>query len=280
MLNFDSRWRFESPGDILPAVLEDVLAQVISKVATQGHRQDVFETFKRRFAQVSGKTSSPSSSENWAESDLRQYMRDAAGNAALFVEALHDGLIDMSHTLAVIPPWPYVNKVLAPSGYEIDPPNLIIGTISVPIAVPANVPSLDAQANERIQRSLSDSETFLNTGSYRAAVQEILWLLETISTAFRDVEYPDGNITGKYFNKIIGNLRRLNSGRTLSRVVDWMENMYGYLSSPDGGGIRHGSVLSDSLEITEGEARLYCDLTRSYITYLLHEHARLGAASY
>ena len=127
------------------------------------------------------------------------------------------------------------------------------------------LPSLDTQANERIQRSLSESETFLITGSYRAAVQEILWLLETISTAFQGAEYPDGNITGKYFNKIIGDLRRFNRDRTLSRVVDWMENMHGYLSSPGGGGIRHGALLNENVEITEIEARLYCDLTRSYI---------------
>ncbi|MCY1549928.1 hypothetical protein D9M68_861340 [compost metagenome] len=54
-----------------------------------------------------------------------------------------------------------------------------------------------------------------------------------------------------------------------------MTNLYGYLSSPSGGGIRHGAMLNANLELNEGEARLYCDLTRSYIAYLLHEHARL-----
>lgn len=279
MLNFDSRWRFQSPGTIVNDVLDDILVKVIGKVATNARRQDVLETFKRRFAQAAGKASSTSSNESWAESDLRQYMRDAAENAALFVEALHDGLTDISHTGAVVPPWTYVNTVLAPSGYSINPPLLIMSTVPVPINVPINVPSLDAQANERIQRSLSGSEAFLSTGSYRAAVQEILWLLETISTAFHGAEYPEGNIAGKYFNRIIGDLRRVNRGRTLSRVVDWMENMHGYLSSPGGGGIRHGAVLNENVEITESEARLYCDLTRSYISFLLHEHSRLRGAA-
>jgi hypothetical protein len=276
MLNFDSQWRFQSPGTIGPDVREDILVKVIGRVATSVHRQVVLETFKRRFAQAAGKTSSKSSNEGWAESDLRQYMMDAGENAPLFVEALHDGLIDMSHLDAVVPPWTYVNAALASSGYVIDPPNLIMSSAPVPIAVPANVPSLDAQANELIQRSLSYSETFLNTGSYRAAVQEILWLLETISTAFQGAEYPEGDITGKYFNRIISDLRRFNRDRTLSRVVDWMENLHGYLSSPGGGGIRHGALLIENVEITESEARLYCDLTRSYISFLLHEHSRLG----
>lgn len=279
MLNFDGQWRFQSPGTIASDVQEDILAKVVGRIATIARRQDVLETFKRRFAQAAGKTSSNSSNESWAESDLRQYMRDAAENAALFVEALHDGLIDMGQFHAVIPPWHYVNTALAPSGYMIDPPNLIMSNVPVPISVPANVPSLDTQANELIQRSLSDSETFLNTGSYRAGVQEILWLLETISTAFQGAEYPEGNITGKYFNKIIGDLRRFNRDRTLSKVVDWMERLHGYLSSPGGGGIRHGALLNENVEITESEARLYCDLTRSYISFLLHEYSRLGSVA-
>lgn len=279
MLNFDGRWRFQSPGSISSDVQEEILSKIIVRVATSGRRQDVLETFKRRFAQAAGKTSSNSSNDSWAETDLRQYMKDAAENAPLFVEALHDGLIDLTHSHAVIPPWNYVNAALGSSGYLIDPPNLIMSSLPVPICVPANVPSLDTQANQRIQRSLSESETFLIAGSYRAAVQEILWLLETISTAFQGAEYPDGNITGKYFNKIISDLRRFNRDRTLSRVVDWMESMYGYLSSPSGGGIRHGALLNENLEITESEARLYCDLTRSYISFLLHEHSRLGSAT-
>jgi hypothetical protein len=83
-------------------------------------------------------------------------------------------------------------------------------------------------------------------------------------------------VTGKYFNRIIGDLKRFNRGRVLSEVISWMEKVHGYLSSPSGGGVRHGAVLSDSYELTEGEARLFCDLTRSYLSYLLHEHQRLG----
>jgi hypothetical protein len=102
-------------------------------------------------------------------------------------------------------------------------------------------------------------------------------LLETVSTAFEGSEHEDGTVTGKYFNRIIGDLKRFNRGRVLSEVISWMEKVHGYLSSPSGGGVRHGAVLSDSYELTEGEARLFCDLTRSYLTYLLHvTHQRLG----
>ena len=174
-----------------------------------------------------------------------------------------------------LPPWRYVNNVLAPSGYAIDPPRLLVGAIASPIPVPQNVPSLDVQANELIQCSLAQSEDLLNSGRFRQAVQEILWLLETISTAFEGSTHGEGTVQGKYFNRIIGDLKKFNRGRMLGQVASWMETLHGYLSAPGGGGVRHGTVLNDAYELSEGEARLVCDLTRSYISYLLHEHQRL-----
>jgi hypothetical protein len=205
-------------------------------------------------------------------------MGHAAGNAALFVEALHDGMCDIErlHPQVGLPPWQYVNRVLAPSGYAIEPPNLIVGVVSTAVVVPENVPSLDAQANELIQRSLFQSEDLLSNGRYHQAVQEILWLLETISTAFEGSTHGESTVQGKYFNHVIGELKNFNRGRMLAQAATWMQNLHGYLSSPSGGGVRHGTVLNDAYDLSEGEALLVCDLTRSYISYLLNEHQRLG----
>lgn len=280
MLQFDPSWRFDFPSIVEPGVVNEIIQHVIKRVAADCSRKHILEIFKRRFAQSVGATTGVSSSESWAESDLEHFMLQSAGqNTALFAEALYDGLMDVESmgVNAAIPPWHYVNRYLFPCGVAISPPNLVTATDFKPIPVPQNVPSLDVKANELIQRSLSDSEHLLTTGKNRAAVQEILWLLETISTAFRGADFPDGNVTGKYFSKIIGDLRRLHRGQTLDRVNIWLENIYGYLSAPDGGGIRHGSSLSAHEELTAGEARLYCDLSRSYITFLLHEHTRLQA---
>jgi hypothetical protein len=113
-------------------------------------------------------------------------------------------------------------------------------------------------------------------GSNRLGVQEFVWLLETISTVFQGLETDYGAIRGKYFNKIVGDLRRLERGRTLEQVRTWASTLHGYLSSPSGGGIRHGATLADATsEIEPNEARLYCNLIRSYILYLLAEHRRL-----
>ena len=42
-----------------------------------------------------------------------------------------------------LPPWHYVNRVLAPSGYAIESPDLIVGFMGSVVAVPENTPSLD-----------------------------------------------------------------------------------------------------------------------------------------
>lgn len=52
-----------------------------------------------------------------------------------------------------------------------------------------------------------------------------------------------------------------------------MTKMHGYLSSPGGGGVRHGTQLAADVSPTLREAHLYCNLTRSHINYLLAELA-------
>jgi hypothetical protein len=63
--------------------------------------------------------------------------------------------------------------------------------------VPQQTPSLDARARPIIEESLAASERLLNEGHGRRAVQEILWLLETITTAFRDTGPEDATVQGQ-----------------------------------------------------------------------------------
>lgn len=278
MLRFDGALRYQSPGEMPREIVWAVSNEIVTRIASQANAQTIYEAFKSRFAPAAGRQYNRSSNASWASSDLEDYMSDAASNAALFVDALHSALEDIKqqHPNVHLPAWSYVNTILAPIGYVIDPPNLIIGAVQMPIPVSQNIPSLGEQANARIQQSLDESDRLLSEGKNRLAVQEILWLLETISTAFQGSQHDDGTVTGKYFNKIVGDLRRLNKGRVLGEVTGWMEKLHGYLSSPSGGGVRHGAVLTDTYEMSDGEAALFCNLTRSYINYLLHEHKRLG----
>lgn len=144
------------------------------------------------------------------------------------------------------------------------------------IAVPPRPPSLDEQAQAMIQKSLQGSEQLLSEGRNRAAVQEILWLLETVSTAFQGLNTCDATVHGKYFNKIVSDLQKHNRGTTLDQVLDWTKTLHGYLSSPTGGGIRHGTDLGAGIATQPDDARLFFNLIRSYITFLLSEHERIS----
>lgn len=52
--------------------------------------------------------------------------------------------------------------------------------------------------------------------------------------------------------------------------------MHGYLSSPKGGGVRHGIDLNEGVQLDLHEARLFCNLTRSYISFLLAEYKAIS----
>jgi hypothetical protein len=197
-------------------------------------------------------------------------MDHAAKNAPLFIEAFYDAYEALHPSGIGLPDLNRVNRVLLENdaGYEISPPDLVPRNPNLQITLPKHTPSLDEQAQELIQRSLDDSEKFLLGGHGRAAVQEVLWLLEGLNI-------ETGTIQGKYFNKIAADLQKHNRGKTLDQVLGWITALHGYLSSPTGGGVRHGADLKAGIAIEPGEARLFCNLIRSYIDFLLTEHERL-----
>jgi hypothetical protein len=278
MLKFNGAWRFDSPGRIADGVSAE-FSKLIGKVASQGSRQSILEHFKGYFASAAGATSSWSSSASWAETDLDGYMSDAASNAPLFIEAFCDACesLQQANPDYAVPDVAMINRILAKcdAGFQIHSRDLISYKTQEAIEVADEPLSLDQQAQETIQRSLKQSEQLLSEGRDRQAVQEILWLLETVATAFQGLDTGAGTIQGKYFNKIAEDLRKHHKGKILDQVLAWVTTLHGYLSSPTGGGIRHGTDLKTGIIIQPNEARLFCNLIRSYISYLMAEHARL-----
>jgi hypothetical protein len=280
MLNFNPAWRFHPPGEIVDGVVDDFFV-LIKKVAGQhSNRQHVVEHYKTYFADAAGRPSYKSTSLGWAENDLLDYMRSAATNAPLFLEALFDAgaSIQRANPQFVVPDVPSMNSILAKhsAGYELQPPDLIARNPQMVITVPASPPSLDEQAHAVIQRSQKQSEEYLALGQGRQAVQEVLWLLATVSTAFQGLPIGETTIQSKYFNKIAEELRRHHKGKTVEQAINWMTTLHGYLSSPTGGGVRHGGTLRADMSMAPHEARLFCNLIRSYLSFLLDEHERLS----
>ena len=74
-----------------------------------------------------------------AESDLYLYMRSAAENAPLFIEAFYDGCEKLrgNHPEYAVPDVNRMNRILANDvGYFIQPPNLISRNPQAPITIP------------------------------------------------------------------------------------------------------------------------------------------------
>jgi hypothetical protein len=111
----------------------------------------------------------------------------------------------------------------------------------------------------KLQRSLRPAEDLLEQGHGREAVQETIWLLETVTTAFRNVETESVTVEGKFFNRIVRELRHAHAGTPLDRILEWATALHGYLSSPTGGAVRHGLDLREGLELSPSEARLFCN---------------------
>lgn len=279
MLKFDPAWRYSSPGTIDPGVQTDAYSLIKRVSSSFENKQTIIEHFKDFFAQAGNRTAYTSSSLSWAETDLLDYMNSAAENAPLFIEALYDGLKTLSEKwpAAALPDAAMINQILLryPSGYEIREHQLVRLTAETTITVDPKVPSLTEQAQEKIQTSLKQAETLLALNRGRQAVQEVLWLLETVSTAFQGAQINGETVQGRYFNKIAEDLRRNHSGQTLGQSIVWMKTLHGFLSSPTGGGVRHGESINSVRTLAPHEARLFCNLIRSYIAFLIEEHARL-----
>ena len=277
MLEFEGKWRFNSPGSVKREVVWK-FRELIDLICNQGSRKGILEHFKSHFASAAGTEYHTSSNESWASTDLDSLMDEASENAPMFIEGFYNACEELERCRPEMemPGVARINRVLsdAASGFQIDPPRLLTTTAYVPIAVPDEAPSLDTQAKQTIEDALKASEHALSEGNGRQAVQEILWLLETFSTVFRSERVLDGSIHSRYFNKIIGELRQHGEVHQ-NQILQWMMNLHGFLSSPTGGGVRHGVDLNEKRELGIAEARLYCNLFRSYLTFLIAEYERL-----
>lgn len=135
MLKYKGSWRFTPPPDgnwINQTIPTNALADFydfIAKVAAQGNRQEILEHFKGAFTNILGFPHVWSSSEGWAEADLRDYMDQAIDNSPQFLEAFYDACISLSEKYSEIytPDADTINALCVKHriGYEIQPPYLV-----------------------------------------------------------------------------------------------------------------------------------------------------------
>jgi hypothetical protein len=272
--------RFE-PHDGTETITQSVISEfdaLIRKVAAQGDRQDLIEHFKGFFCGAIGAAHYRSSSESWAHSDLATYMQEIAGTPALFLEAFYDACEALrANGKYEVPSIELVNEILRRHhvNFEVRPPRLVRIDDVPRVPHPDPPISFADDAAAIIRASMQRAEALLSQNRPREAVQEMLWILESIATTFRGVELKTGTVHGRYFNDIARELRAASKGKTLDRVAEWSIQLQGYLSSPTGGGVRHGIDLMSGDILTFEEGRLFCNLILSYVTYFMAEHAKL-----
>ena len=290
-LKFTAQWRFEPPQDaesILSRVPQDAVAEfieLVNKLAPQADRWDTMELFKRYFIESVGLTYYRSSALRFAEYDLRAAANAAAVNAPLFIEAFVDACrsFEQEGEDRYAPADGRINAVLAKYniGFEVRGDQLLLrGEERQLVEVNVDEAStLTERSVSLIHDSLQKASDRLQQGQGREAVQESLWLLETVSTAFKGVDTQSGTIEGKYFNEIVRELKSAHPGTALDLALKWAMGLHGYLSSPTGGGVRHGCDLHEGVQVTDNEARLWCNLIRSYVNFLLSEYNRMASGS-
>lgn len=230
-LKYPSSWRFSRSKDVI--IHDSATSEffnLIGKIAAQGDRWWFLERFKGFFANAAGSTSNQSSSESWAETDLQSYMRELATNPPLFLEAFYDACQSFQNTQYEVPDVKLINDICHEYniGYQIIPPDLKkLDTNQEVIPVPDTLPTLAESSVQLLQESLNRAEQLLSEKRPREAVQEMLWVLESITTAFKGVPLASGIVKGKYFNDITKELRKGYQGTTLERMLDWAWHLPG-----------------------------------------------------
>lgn len=267
----------------LPQAAVSAFDDLIGRVASQGDRRAVLEHFKGYFSRAVGAPHIGSSNEGWAYTDLLSLMGGAAQTPALFLEAFYDACEELrledEESDFEMPDVDMINEVCREHDvpFQIRPPKLVRTSEPVRVARPKPAQTLAEQAREILQESMHRAEELLTENRPREAVGEMLWILESLATAFRGAPLPSGEVKGRYFNQIARELRAAVPGTTLARVIEWSEQLQGYLSSPTGGGVRHGLDLTKGTPISPEEGRLFYNLIQSYVSYLMAEHERLHA---
>lgn len=285
-LKFPAKWRFEPPPDgeyhnsSIPQELANEFVRLALQTSKQGDPKAIVEHFKEHFCLAAGKPYSSSSSLGWAESDLYRDAFRAAENAPLFLEAFHTACVTLTtwDTTEYVPDAELINGlcVKLDIGYQIVGRELQLREeLDQDIAVDNPPETLTETAWRNLRESMDESDRLLAQGKGRQAIQELLWVLETLSTAFRRDNDDGPTVRGKYFNQIVRDLKNAEPGSTFNQALHWLKALHGYLSSPTGGRVRHGADLRQLVELSGNEARLFCNLIRSYIVYLIGEHRRL-----
>lgn len=284
-LTFDFAWELMPPQDSnyinskIPAdALEEFFVMLTRSANRSGDAEEVYYIIRAGFSEAMGQPVYRSSSLYFAPHDAKSAMEHAAENAPIFISALYSVCEQIRQQFeAKAPDVPVINRMLEVHrlGYVISPPNLILREQVEVIPIQSSTVLERAQAQFR--HAIDRSKVLLEEEKGDEAVAQIWWLLESIMLLFAGRELNGQQISGMYFNEVAKSLRRAAGDAAMMGAVSrWLEALQSYLSGPSEAGIRHGRHLHME-GLKKHEAELLCNLTRSYVSYLLTEYESLNA---
>ncbi|HZO14677.1 MAG TPA: hypothetical protein VFB62_15495, partial [Polyangiaceae bacterium] len=158
-LRYPAEWRFGAgPSVVLPpALIGDLMQQVLKITGGVQNRQDVLEVFKQELASASGASAPRSTSFDWAETDLRRVMDEAAANGATFIDGFWSAIVRLKN-----------KKVVGPNEVVI---NRLLTTYGVPLAV--QHPHLVATTTDAVIEA-HEGVSGASTGLGRYTLREVL----------------------------------------------------------------------------------------------------------
>jgi hypothetical protein len=167
-LRMPQELRFARPGsgpELDPRAVDDLLALARQVQHPQGYKF-VLETFKVHFARATGQDYTPSTSADWAETDLSSYARRAAQHAPAFLAAFHAACEQLEESDCCVPDASRINDVLAAHGcpLHIEDSSLICSTPLVASPPPPLRPG------DAVDRALADAEALVGQSGAASAI--------------------------------------------------------------------------------------------------------------
>lgn len=285
-LTFDIAWELTPPQDgtyinskIPPDALENFFGILTRAANRTDDPEEVYYIIRAEFNEAMGLPVYRSSSLYFAPGDAKSAMNRAAENAPVFISAFYGACKQIKKQFGskTAPSVPVMNRLLEMHrlGYVIAPPNLVLRE-QVEV-VPVQSSTVLEQAQARFREAIERSRVLLEENNGDEAVAQIWWLLESIMILFSGCSMNGQEISGTYFNEVAKSLKRAaGDAAVMGAVARWLEMLQSYLSGPGEAGIRHGRHLHME-GLKKHEAELFCNLTRSYISYLLSEYEILTA---
>lgn len=144
----------------------DDFVSLIRKVSGPIGQHQIMEIFKRHFCKVSNDYYAPSSSLDWAESDMSTQAYNAAKDAPNFIAAMYEALEELKHKNANVPTVQYINQILKNNNVQYE----IVGDQLIQNAGSVATPELSESVSTTVMKALGNAKALIGNVDSSSAI--------------------------------------------------------------------------------------------------------------